>query len=419
MIRNYLLAILVLLMLFAVFFSTLSFGSPLSWNIQTVDAGETGFSCSIALDSNNNPHIAYGGTHDVKYASWKIQNISQGGGSIDLALDSNNNPHIVFNDIEGRLFYATSNSTGWEVQMLTSDGMSGSIALDSANNAQIAYLDTRNALKYAHRTATGWNIRTIDSSKIFNANLVSLALDTRNNPHILYSYDVRGSQNALTIVKYAAYNTSEWEIQSVISDSIWGLGNIALDSNGYPRFTYIIRSIGSQDHSIITKYDSTLVYASWNGSAWEIRTVISNVNWQNFAGYLALDSHDNPHITYYNMTADTGSNSLMYSTWTGTEWNTQTIESNRTMSAGPIALDSRGTPHIAYLGQIRPYGSFAGFLKHATIAEYAPNETSEPENALYLWGVLIIIVVVMMTIAYVWKKKATRVVILKSPAFKS
>jgi hypothetical protein len=164
MIRNYLLAILVLLMLFAVFFSTLSFGSPLSWNIQTVDAGETGFSCSIALDSNNNPHIAYGGTHDVKYASWngsewKIQNISQGGGSIDLALDSNNNPHIVFNDIEGRLFYATSNSTGWEVQMLTSDGMSGSIALDSANNAQIAYLDTRNALKYAHRTATGWNIR--------------------------------------------------------------------------------------------------------------------------------------------------------------------------------------------------------------------------------------------------------------------
>ena len=159
-----------------------------TWSTQTVDKNGSTGSSSIALDSNNNPHIAYGAyengyyrnPHYVMYASWNssewiIENVTQGGGTIDLALDRNDNPHIIFND-ESRLLYASRNLTGWNIQIVD-NGFSGSLALDSAGNPHIAYLNVGNALKYASWTETGWHIQTIDSSQIFQYTL-SLALDS-------------------------------------------------------------------------------------------------------------------------------------------------------------------------------------------------------------------------------------------------
>lgn len=44
-----------------------------SWKIQTVDStGDVGYTTSIILDSNNNPHISYydNTNHNIKYAKW-------------------------------------------------------------------------------------------------------------------------------------------------------------------------------------------------------------------------------------------------------------------------------------------------------------------------------------------------------------
>ena len=101
-----------------------------TWSIRTVDEnGELGGPPSIALDSNGNPHMAYGAYENgyyrnplyVMYASWNgsewiIENVTQGG-ITDLALDSNNNPHIVFKDV-GRLMYANLNSKVWNIQTI-------------------------------------------------------------------------------------------------------------------------------------------------------------------------------------------------------------------------------------------------------------------------------------------------------------
>jgi hypothetical protein len=422
------LSLMVLLMLLGASFLLLPTQADLTWSIQTVDKNGATGSRSIVLDSNNNPHIAYcdyenGNWHNplyVMYASWNgsdwnIENVTQGRGSIDLALDSNNNPHIVFNDGTGRLLYASFDSTGWNIQTVDNDGSSGSLALDSAGNPHIAYLTTRRALRYASWTATGWRIQPVDSSEIFDMNLVSLALDASNNPHILYGYNTPGSQNILTIVKYAAYNSSGWYTQTVVSDAaVGGLGNIALDSNGYPHFTYIFprinRTYGSPQY---TNLNTTLTYVSWNGSAWNTQKVASNVNWRGLAGYLALDSHNYPHIAYYNSTPDGYSGALMYSSWTGTAWDTQTVDSNSSLDAGPIALDSNGTPHIAYLGQPVIPSNYVAYLKYAITTEPTqtptPTATSAvgfPLNLLSPWiAVPVITVIVLIALAYFWKKK--------------
>jgi hypothetical protein len=364
-----------------------------SWNIQTIDKnGSTGFN-SIALDSNNNPHIAYGAyengyyrdPHYVMYASWNgsewiIENVTQGGGRIDLALDSNNNPHIVFTD-NSRLIYASLNATGWDTQIVDK-GFSAALALDSDGNPHIAYLNVENALKYASWKATGWNIQTVDSSQIFAANLVSLELDSNDKPHVLYGYDTRGSQPYLTIVKYAAHNSSGWSIQTVVSDAAsWGLGNIALDSDGNPHFTYILPRINrASGHTQYTNLNTNLTYVSWNGSAWNTQTVASNIHWQGLAGYLALDSFDYPHIVYYNATSDSYSGALTYSRWTGTAWDTQTIDSNSSLNVGPIALDSNGIPHVAYSENPAPTSMYVAYIKYATTTGPTPTPTPTSDS---------------------------------------
>jgi hypothetical protein len=51
------------------------------------------------------------------------------------------------------------------------------------------------------------------------------------------------------------------------------------------------------------------VYASWTGSEWETQTLAQD----SFVQCLALDAKDNPHIIYL----DRGSGSFKYASWTG------------------------------------------------------------------------------------------------------
>jgi len=129
------------------------------WNIQTIgNSGFVGLYSSIALDSNNTPHITYydGADGCLKYASWNgsmwiLQNVALMGyiGGCSMALDSNNNPHIIYY-IAGNFYYATWNGSAWSIQTIDSGGSYCSIALDFNNSPHISYYDATNLdLKYA------------------------------------------------------------------------------------------------------------------------------------------------------------------------------------------------------------------------------------------------------------------------------
>jgi len=77
-----------------------------------------GYSCSLALDSSNNPCIAYYDElkYDLKYAKYSgsawasqiVDAVGRVGYYNTLALDSNNDPHIIYFDLDNYdLKYAT------------------------------------------------------------------------------------------------------------------------------------------------------------------------------------------------------------------------------------------------------------------------------------------------------------------------
>jgi hypothetical protein len=288
---------LLLLALLAPFTVNTTKAAQLTWTVETVDAAiHVGKYTSIALDSNDRPHISY-------YDEWW-----------------------------GDLKYSRWNGTSWEVYPIATVGNVGlysSLALDSDDNPHISYfdLDTRNLIYYYHElTNVSVTITAIVDSDGNVGQWSSLAVDSNNRPHIAY-YDYTNFD-----LKYASWNGT-WEIETVDSNGDVGrYSSLALDSNNRPHIVYLDR----------TNLD--LKYASWNGAAWEIETVDSdgNVGWY---CSLALDSNDNPHISY----SDNGNVNLKYAKKTGTSWMTETVDaSNQVGGYTSIAIDSNDLPHISY-----------------------------------------------------------------------
>jgi hypothetical protein len=312
---------------------------------------------------------------------------------VSLAVDSAGNPHIVYSDRSDTglivMKYASLAGTSWNIQTVD-NGSAGSLALDSADNPHIAYSGTSSELKYASWNGQNWEIQTVDpapnrpkTSPGACTSLQYLALDANDRPFIVYDVN--------TDVKLATKETSGWTVQTVISNESVSLGNLVLDSRGYPRFLYILGdTFGS------------LMYASWNGSTWSTQTIDKVLSRGKF---IALDSNDNPHITYisknYNL-----SRPVTYAVWNGATWDFQTL--NHDFGAGwlldfsaPLVLDHQGTPHMAYL-QVR----VTGFPYYDGTVFYAISNQPVPIVILFaLWTGLLALAVALAAIGILAFKK--------------
>jgi hypothetical protein len=82
----------------------------------------------------------------------------------------------------------------------------------------------------------------------------------------------------------------------------------------------------------------------WNGTSWVVQTIDSNFLVGGFPS-LALDSSENPHISYY----DYINGDLKYASWNGSSWLIQTVDSNGDVGWDTsLALDSTDAPYISY-----------------------------------------------------------------------
>jgi len=393
MMRDYgFLGILLAFLLLAFFFLAMPACAEQSWDVQTVDENALGLGngyCPIAVNSNNVPSIAYTSSNSsaalVMYAGW---NSSLGGFSTqrittgyatDIMLDPQNSPVILCGS--GGLQYVGWNGTGWTFQKVD-DGNFGTIALDSTEKPHVGYI-SGNIVKYASWTGSNWTTQTIDTYSILPSLTpqVYLDIDSTDKPYIMYFMSPD--------LKLATLENSGWNIQNVsLPDTIGDVGNMVLDSKGFPRFIYLVYSV------------SEIKYASWNGFNWKTETAVSGFPMEN-VGFLALDSLDYPHISFVS------GQKLMYAGWTGAEWSIQTVYADLPVQ-GPayMAVDSNRVPHMSFRANPPSEGLFGRFNYMMYAAATEPVPLSLPSVFPLLLAVAAVIIgAVIVVITYVWKKK--------------
>jgi len=359
--------------------------SALSWNIQTVDenAYTSGIHCPIALDSKGLPHIAYtdvrvepdtrGQTPLVMYANWngttwKTQQIAKGK-ALSLVLDADDHPHILYHLSWEPLMYASWTGSKWNIQTVDPDTFSGGgfglIALDSYGNPHVAYNDGT-TIEYAVSNGTEWNIQKVATDESGETAKLSFVLDKNDTPYIMYSpstyadysrdVGIRGMNITL-----ATYQNSSWKLQPLSLPTPTGeYGNLAVDSKGILHSIFTQRYYASPEDKRSLR---TLLYASWNGTAWDTQQVVSNISLNSMS--LALDSRDYPHIIC-------SGDEPVYASWTGADWDVQATD-----VSGYLAVDADGNLHVSYLAGP---AWIVTSLMYATATPPTPTPTATPHS---------------------------------------
>jgi len=327
------------------------------WQIEVVDTVSYVGANSLALDDSDYGHIAYYAAEQDGYLNyaywdgtgWQTETVAAAGNALEgisLALDGAGQPHFSYYDGAAgilELRYTYWDGATWQTQVVegglaTTAGEATSLALDGAGNPQISYY-FKALLKHARWDGAAWQISTIDQPGEAGY-YASLALDGnlsagQARPHI-GSYDQIREQ-----IRYAWWNGSAWQLETVASDvgfGSYGLAtSLALDSLGRPHMSYRIDTPDS------------LMYAHHDGTAWQVETVDAGFRLGE-CNTLALDSLGRPHIAYYEFYFDPDPDILKHAWWDGAQWQIATVDQAWALEPGTIglALDGNDHPHIAY-----------------------------------------------------------------------
>jgi PKD repeat protein len=320
------------------------------WSLMVVDSGERmGSANSIAMDSQDNPHISYRdyqgrwvrSNYSLKHAwwdgsTWNNETLEEAGnwiGGTSIAFDSNGIAKIAFAEYPGKrseLKYASQVGGTWQFEVFVAGNDTlgpPKMALDSNDFPHISYDDfTNGSLNYARWNGSAWFNETVDRG---GASGTSIALDSRDYPHISYIHNIENQ------LRHAWWNGSGWEIEIVDAKHKADLSptSIAIDENDNPHIGYFIDG-----------YYDDVGYAAWNGSAWNIEypDVLGRTTW---SISLALDSMDNPHMAYYEKMSD----EVRYARRVGGLWEVEVVDTECLWSTKlSLAMDRANNPHISY-----------------------------------------------------------------------
>ncbi len=304
-----------------------------SWQRTVIDSQNSiNGEISLALDSEDNPHVLYFSKNYCYYAysdgkNWTTEFIANSFFSYaecSLVLDKNNYPHVCFNSESTNLTYGYFNGTSWFFEVINQNFSSYlDLAVDSNGLPHIVYRGTNASLIYDHYNGSAW------VKKIFN-NVVdcygaSIKLDSNDNPHITCSN--RGSPDELKYFHFDGYGWQNITVPGILSYTTTVL---ELDFEGQPHIFYLVK-----------KPDNTLHYVHNTRDKWE-GTTVGPVNSVVFS--FQLGSNGLPY--YVNRGRD---NEIRFARFNGTSWYIErTGLQGYFTSVSYFKLDSKDNPHLIY-----------------------------------------------------------------------
>jgi hypothetical protein len=337
------------------------------WKIEEVDkSADVGLYTSIAV-TGTSVHISYYDyTHgNLRYAkgpgTWSVSGLASTGDVglfTSLALKPDKTPSIsYFDNSKGTLEFISYEGGKWvsypTVNTMGDVGLSTSLAIGKTGVPYIAYMDdSRDYLKVAasygssapgtmnpfinHLTYTRQHAGAFSSIKTYY-----------NHPRMSF-YD---SDNANLM--YGAYYDNGWGFWKVDTVGDVGMFNsLALDSKGLPHISYYKVKGTSGDKG-------DLLHAYWNvtASKFVTETVDFGKNDVGWYSSMAIDSADQPYISYYDVT---NSNLVFAYKSIINVWITETVDSVGEVGLfSTLAFDKLDRPNIAY------YDATNGNLKYA------------------------------------------------------
>jgi hypothetical protein len=351
------------------------------WQTQVVDSGLDMRFPSMVLDSSGYPRISYYhfGAGALKYAvyngsTWQTQTIASSGNmgrGNSLALDGVGNPHIsCVRNQDQSLWHIYWDGLAWHQEMVYLSGAVApgtSLAFNHLGYPCISFSNGNNGLKYAHWNGSSWQIDTIYNGYV--GWFTSLAFDPSGDPHISF-YSFSGE------LMYASWNGSVWSSETVDYALPGGgtgeFNSLALDSSGNPHIAYSCSGCP----------EGGLNYAYRDNLGWHTEVVDSTPNCVSSGGgpalSLRLDSLGNPRISYGMRPSYAEASILRYAYLDGSSWHTETVGSGDENS---LALDSSGTPHVSYY---QGYASTTKSLMYATRMEPIPATIDLDPNTINL-----------------------------------
>lgn len=349
--------------LFAVLLAVTACHAAEGWNYATLDGGDdwSGSYSSLEFDRDGYAHVTYVeyvdyypvGHTELIYIRWtgsewveELRYFGQYGVGkwSDLELDENDLPHVAYttmtDDLENwHLGYSYFDGSQWHHEIVDDGprkGLQASLEIDSQGHPHIAHGQYYGGLWYAYHDGSNWSIEHLDAHPNMYVPYSSLELDQFDHPHISYSRQSSRTGHLL----YVHWNGSDWVYEEVGSVGHTASTSLELDSFDRPHI-----AVGNREEQ---DTENVLRYFYYNGSDWEYETV-DDYGATGFQISLALDSQDNPSISYHN--ADYPHQDLRYARRTPDGWETLVVDDfSEDMGRHTcLKMDSDDDPHITYL----------------------------------------------------------------------
>ena len=184
--------------------------------------------------------------------------------------------------------------------------------------------------------AATWQVESVEQSGA--GKFSSLKVDQSGNVHLVYVID---EQQALLKYGFWDHALKRWFGMAVAPGASFPW--LVLDSNQHPRVSW------ADAGSIL---GTKLHYAYWDGIAWKKEAIPLTAQNVAFLTSIALDNHDNPSLSYYEVEGPKGSGfrvRMRVVTWNGKYWEVRTVDgSNQSGKFNSLAADAQGRIHLAY-----------------------------------------------------------------------